>query len=66
MSEQAVEEGHLCLEFVPDALKTRDMCERAFKEDNRLFKIPYWFVTAEILIKCQDEEWVKRFRRHKL
>ena len=53
---------------IPDKLKTREMCEQAVSEQPGCLKyVPDWFITAEMLEKCQDkeEEWFEGFKRRK-
>ena len=51
---------------VPDGFKSQDMCNDAVFEDHSLIKhLTDWFVTAEMLEKCEDEEWLEGFRWHK-
>ena len=40
--------------------RLRDVCEQAVKEMFTFVKfVPDWFVTAEMLEKCKDEEWLR-------
>ena len=51
---------------VPDEFKSQEMCNDVVFENPTLIKhVMDWFVTAEMLEKCKDEEWFEGFRRCK-
>ena len=47
--------------FVSQMSSRAERCvKQAVKEDNDTFKyVPDWFVTAEMVEKCRDEEWLE-------
>ena len=66
MCRYVVRENCEMVIFVPDRFKTREMCNNAVFEDKSLIKnVSDWFVTAEMLEKCKDKEWLEGFRRCK-
>ena len=43
-----------------------EMCESVVQENNDMIKyVPDWFVTHEMLEKCQDEECIESYKQRK-
>ena len=56
----------IMFEYVPDNLKTQDMCEEVLSLDSDLVKfVPDWFVTAGMLEKCKDDRWLEAYKQRK-
>ena len=44
----------------------QEMCDQGVRADASLLKyVADWFVTAEMVKKCQDEEWLRSYKQGK-
>ena len=41
------------------------MCKSVVQENNMIKYVSDWFVTAEMLEKCKDEEWLRSYKHCK-
>ena len=62
----AVREDPDMFEFVPDRFKSQSMCNNVIFKNLLLIKyVPDWFLTAEMIEKYQDEEWLDTYNQGK-
>ena len=65
-SDLLKEDDNILFKKLSDKFKTQEMCNAAVQKNNDMIKyVPDWFVTAEMLEKCKDGEWVEKYKDRK-
>ena len=66
MCNAVVEKYASLFQFVPKRFLTQEMCNQAVKEDAELLEnVPDCFALAQMVEKCQDEEWLRSYKKCK-
>ena len=63
--QQLVKKDPSMFPLVQEPFQMQEMCQQGVKKDAELKYVADWFVTVQMVEKCQDEEWLRSYKQRK-